>query len=171
MSAWIRGVEGCHGERRPIRYANSGWIAVCVGLANGRDGPPQLVVVLGFVESNCAVGEGEIKGSEQASGGRQIGVVGDGSVLGNLIPRVPNWPGPEFCDHSLLRRSRRAGILPQVFHLVDGLRVSLAGQSRGRLWAKLSCIVEHKGSDVLPARKDRRCKLRRCGHVVTRLVT
>ena len=91
-------------------------------------------------------------------------------VLGDLIPGVPDRPRPELCDHGLVRRPRRAGVLTQALHLVQGLRVSLAGQRRRRLRAELRRVVQHKGGHVTPVGENGCRELRRCGLVVAWLV-
>jgi len=131
MGAWIRGIKGSDGERRPGRVADRRRIPDSTGQANGRDRPPQLVVVLGIIEGDGAVGKGQVKHCKQARGGLQVRMVRQRCLLGDLIPGVPDRPRPELRDHSLVSRPRRAGLLTQALHLVDGLRVSLIGQRGG----------------------------------------
>ena len=92
------------------------------------------------------------------------------SVLGDFIPGVPDRPPPELCDHGLVRRPRRAGVLSQALHLVQGLHVSLASQRRIRNRAELSHVVQHKGGHVTPVGENGCRELRRRGQVIAWLV-
>src|SRR5260221_10346472 len=71
VGGWIRGIRCGGGEWRPGRVADDRRISGSVGLADGRDGSPQLVVILGVVEGDGAVGEGQVEYREQARGGLQ----------------------------------------------------------------------------------------------------
>ena len=75
VGAWIRGIKCGNGERRPIRIADYCRIPACFGQADGRDRPPDLVMVFGVIEGDGAVSEGEVEHREQARGGLQIRVV------------------------------------------------------------------------------------------------
>ena len=171
VGAWIRRIKCGDGERRPGRVADCCRIPVGVGQADGRDRPPELVVVLGVVEGNGTVCEGQVEHREQARSGLQVRVVRQRGLLGDLIPGVPDRRPPELPDHGLVRSPRRAGFLTQALHLVQSLRVSLAGQ-RGR-WtgAELRRVVQHKGSYVTPVGENRCSELRRRETVVARLVS
>ena len=96
VGAWIRGIRCSDGQRRPIRVANCCRIPVGVGQADGRDRPPEQVVVLGVIEGDGAVSERQVEHREQARGGLQVGVVRQGGVLGDLIPGVPDRPPQNF---------------------------------------------------------------------------
>src|SRR5579872_1522722 len=52
MRSWIGGIGWGGRQRVPVGVRNRLWIAVGVSQADGRDRPPDLVVVLGFVESD-----------------------------------------------------------------------------------------------------------------------
>ena len=170
VGGWIRGIRCGGGERCPGRVADDRRIPGRIGLADGRDGPPQLVVILGVVEGDGAVGEGQVEHREQARGGLQVRVARQGGVLGDLIPGVPDRPCPELADHGLLRRPRRAGVLTQALDLVDGLRIRLAGQCGGRSRAELRRVVQHKGGHVPPVGENGCRELRRRELVIARLV-
>ncbi len=170
VGAWIRGISCGDGERRPIRVADRRRIAVGVGQADGRDGPPELVVVLGVIEGDGTVGEGHVERREQARGGYQVRVVRQRGVLSDLIPGVPDRPRPELCDHRLVRRPRRTGVLTQALHLVQRLRISLAGQRRRWIRAELRRVVQHKGGHVTPVGENGCRELRRRGPVIALLV-
>src|SRR5205085_12295504 len=128
---WIRGIKRGDSKRRPSRVAGDCRIPDDVGQAYSRDGSPQLVVVFGVIESDGAVGEGQVEHREQARGGLQVRVVGQRGVLSDLIPGVPDRPSPKLSYHGLFRRAHRAGVLTQALDLVEGLRVRLAGQRVG----------------------------------------
>ena len=98
-------------------------------------------MVFGVIESNDAVGEGQVEHREQARRGLQVRVVRQRGVLSDLIPRVPDRPRPELADHRLFGRARRAGVLTQALHLVQGLRIRLAGHRGGRPGAELRPII------------------------------
>jgi len=170
VGAWIRGISCGDGERRPGRVADRRRIPVGVSQADGRDGPPELVVVLGVIEGDCAVGEGQVERREQARGALQVRVVRQRGVLSDLIPGVPDRSRPELSDHGLVRRPRRAGVLTQALHLVQGLRVSLAGQCGGRPRAELRRVVQHKGGHVTPVGENGCREQRRRGPVIAWLV-
>ncbi|TMD65481.1 MAG: hypothetical protein E6I91_09960 [Chloroflexi bacterium] len=124
----------------------------------------------GVVEGDGTVGEGQVERREQARGGLQVRVVRQRGVLGDLIPRVPDRPGPELGDHRLVGRPRCAGVLTQALYFVQGLRVSLAGQRWGRRREELRAVIQHKGGHITPVREERCRELRRRELVVARLV-
>ncbi len=169
VGAWIRGIKCGDGERRPIRVADYCRIPARFGQADGRDGSPQLVVVFGVIEGDDAVGEGEVEHREQARRGLQVCVVRQRGVLGDLIPGIPDRPTPELCDHGLVRRPRRAGVLTQALHLVQGLRVSLAVQRGRRSGAELRRVVQHKGGHITPGGEHRSGEPGRRELIVARL--
>ena len=170
VGGWIRGIKCGDGERRPGRVGDYGRIPELVGQADCRDRPQDLVVVFGIVEGDGAVGEGQVERREQARGGLQVRVVSEGSVLGDLIPGVPDRPPPELRDHGLVRRPRRAGVLTQALQLVQGLRVRLAGHCGRWPGAELRRVVQHKGGHVPPVGENGWRELRRRELVVARLV-
>ena len=141
-----------------------------VSLADGRDRSPDLVVVLGVIEGDGAVGEGQVEHREQARGGLQVGVVRQRGILGDLIPEVPGRPRPELCDHCLFSRPRCAGVLTQALHLVESLCSCLAGHRRRRPGAELRRVVQHKGGHATPVGENGCHELRRRELVVARLV-
>src|SRR3989442_5311726 len=94
VGAWIRGIKCGNGERRPIRVADYCRIPACFGQADGRDRPPDLVMVFGVIEGDAAVSEGEVEHREQARGGLQVRVGSEAGALDDLIPAVPDRPPP-----------------------------------------------------------------------------
>jgi len=75
VGGWIIGIKRSDDERCPGRVADYCRIPGRLGIADGCDGSPQLVVVFGVIESNDAIGEGQVEHREQPRGGFQVRVV------------------------------------------------------------------------------------------------
>lgn len=58
VGGWIRRIRWGGDERRLGWVADYEWISDRIGLTDCRDGSPQLVVVFGIIEGDCAVCEG-----------------------------------------------------------------------------------------------------------------
>ncbi len=97
-------------------------------------------------------------------------MVGEGRVVCDLVPCVPDRPGPKLGGDGFISRPRRAGVLTEALDLVELARVRIAGYRSLRLRAKLVGGVKDKGCDLGPTREDWRGKAWRNWAEITRVV-
>src|SRR5690242_8574347 len=135
-------------ERVPVRVPHDAGIAGGVAQLDRGDRPPDQVVILGVIQADGGVGQGEVEVGEHGGRLLQTAMPGHGEILRDLVPGVPDGRrGPELRRRRLVDGAGRADVLAQALDLVQRLGVGGAGDRRGRRGTELPAAAEHEWSD------------------------
>ena len=137
-------------------------VAIRRCLANGRDRPPEVVLILGVKGGNVAVGESKVEKRKESRVFPQGESCGGRNGTGDAIPLQDRTLHPEPSNLGLLGGTRTRGddsIIAEALDLIEISRVFLTADGMGRTRSKLGGIAQHEGRDSAPLRAAVRRRL------------
>src|SRR5258707_8357818 len=155
MRARIFRVHRSVGDGLPACLRLCGRVAIVIAVADRRDRPPEIVMVLGVQHSDDRISEPyrnehhETRAVDDIQSLRNHEFANEG-VIG---PRRSDKPEQGY--FGLLRRSPRAGLSTEVLELIVIRRPLLALQRNRRARPELGWIVQDERLHVRPHRRDR----------------